>query len=495
MRRAGVLLHVSALPGPFGIGDFGPEARRFVETLAAAGQTLWQIMPLGPPGPGNSPYAARSTFGVDPLLVSLEDLAEDGLLDRACLANPPFAPGRIDFDRVHAWKEGWLREAYQRFAVAPPPPEFAAFVAEVGHWLPDFALFMALRAREEGRSWSEWPDPIRRRETEALAVVGAELVGEVRFQTFVQWAAHRQWRALRRYANARGVGVVGDVPIFVDYDSADVWAHQHLFKLNARGYPAVVAGVPPDAFSATGQRWGNPLYDWEAARADGYRWWIDRFGWALGLVDLLRVDHFRGFESAWEIPADEPTAERGCWVPGPGRELFEQAATALGPLSLIAEDLGVITPQVRALRDGLGYPGMKILQFAFGDDARNPYLPHNLSRLSVVYTGTHDNDTTVGWLATLGEVPRGNLQRYLGKHAPGLDDLVRMAYGAVSETAILPMQDVLRLGSEARTNRPGEPEGNWSWRFSWEQLEPARVEELRALAETYGRYPPQPEEP
>ncbi|MCC7362752.1 MAG: 4-alpha-glucanotransferase [Dehalococcoidia bacterium] len=487
-RRAGVLLHPSSLPGPWGIGDFGADARAFIELLASNGQTLWQIMPLGPVGPGNSPYAARSTFAIEPLLVSPGELVAAGLLDQGDIENTPdFGEGHVDFEAVVAFKLPLLRKAHARFLTWGHQPEFEQFCAEAASWLEDYALFMALRGAKGW--WGEWPLELRQRQPEAMAATRAELADEVRFQEFVQWCAYRQWWALRAYANQRGVQVVGDIPIFVDLDSSDAWANQGIFKLGATGMPEVVAGVPPDAFSATGQRWGNPVYDWEALRERKFDWWVERFRWTLRQVDIIRIDHFRGFESAWEVPAAEETAQHGQWVTGPGREVFDRACEVLGELPIVVEDLGLITDAVRELRDDLGYPGMDVLQFAFGDSPKNPYLPHNVRSESVMYTGTHDNDTTAGWLASMEPEVREDLERYMGHAAKGVPDIARMAYESVAEYVIIPMQDVLELGSEARMNVPGEANGNWTWRMTHAQLQGGAPPWLREFAEVYGRIP------
>lgn len=487
-RRAGILLHPSSLPGPWGIGDFGADARGFVELLAGLGQSLWQIMPLGPVGPGDSPYAARSTFAIEPLLIAPGELAAEGLLEEGELAGPDFGEGRVDFEAVRAWKLPLLWRAFERFEAQGGRREAEEFREQARPWLEDYALFMALRGKHGW--WAEWPGELRSREPAALAAAREALAAEVRFEEFVQWCAYRQWWALRRCANGRGVRVIGDIPIFVDLDSADAWAHQEIFKLGADGKPEVVAGVPPDAFSETGQRWGNPLYDWEVLRERGYDWWVERFRWTLHQVDIVRIDHFRAFESAWEIPAGAATAEHGRWVRGPGRELFDRAHDALGALPIIVEDLGIITDEVRELRDELGYPGMDVLQFAFGDSPRNPYLPHNVRRSSVMYTGTHDNDTTAGWLASAPAAVLEDLARYMGAPpAEGVRDLVRMAYGSVADYAIVPMQDVLELDTGARMNVPGRPEGNWRWRLTHDEPGACEAGWLREFAEIYGRLP------
>jgi len=488
-RSAGVLLHPTSLPGPFGIGDLGPEAHRFVDLLVAGGQGIWQVMPLGPPGPGDSPYAARSSFAGNPLLISPEALVADGLLDRGDLEGAPASRGdRIDFAEVARWKETLLRRASVRFE-GSSFGDWGEFLGGSRGWLPDYSLFMAIRARE-GRSWWDWPDDLARHDTGAVERARVELADEIPFQTFLQWLFWKQWKALKARANEAGIRVFGDIPIFVDLDSADVWANQRLFRLGHGGLPEVVAGVPPDAFSATGQRWGNPHYRWDVLRDEGYAWWIERLRHTLTQVDLVRIDHFRGFEAAWEIPVEEPTAVRGHWAPGPGEEFFRRAEEALGTLPIVVEDLGVITKKVRALRDRLGFPGMKVLHFAFGDDARNPYLPHNLTANCVVYTGTHDNDTTLGWFETRAKKERERILRYLASDGSDIvSDLMRTAYASVAKMAIVPMQDVLLLGPEARMNVPGDADGNWGWRFRHDQVDPGRIAWLREMAVTYGRLP------
>jgi len=488
-RSAGVLLHPTSLPGPFGVGDLGPEAHRFVDMLVSGGQRVWQVMPLGPPGPSDSPYAARSSFAGNPLLISPEAMAADGLLDEGDLRDvPALSNQRVDFPEVAQLKESLFRRAFGRFDHGRFR-DWEEFVDRSRAWLPDFALFMAIRARNS-RSWWEWPEELAGRDAGAVERASRELGDEIRFQEFLQWLFWRQWGALRARANGSGIRIFGDIPIFVDLDSADVWANQRLFRLGHGGQPEVVTGVPPDAFSATGQHWGNPHYRWDVLRDEGYTWWIERLRHTLTMADLVRIDHFRGFEAAWEIPAGAPTAVHGHWAPGPGEEFFQHAEQALGKLPIVVEDLGVITKKVRALRDTLGFPGMKVLQFAFGDDARNPYLPHNLTANCVVYTGTHDNDTTIGWFATRSHDERDRIRRYLATDGHDIaSDLIRTAYASVAEMAIVPMQDVLRLGPEARMNVPGDAHGNWHWRFRNEQVDPGRIVWLREMATTYGRLP------
>ena len=484
-RSAGILLHPTSLPGPGGIGR---EAREFIDFLAAAGCSLWQMLPPGPVGPGDSPYAARSAFACESMLISLPALVEDGLLDsRSDLAPLHTDPHRLDFREHREHREPLLRAACAEFLSAGGASQLEQFGA-ANAWLGPYVRFAALREMSN-QPWWLWPeryhDPLAFPESERTT-----LADEVTYQSFLQWAVDRQWSSLREYARARGVAVYGDVPIFVDLDSADAWANQTLFKLDAAGRPQVVAGVPPDAFSETGQRWGNPHYDWAAMRADGFAWWIARMRRTFSLFDAVRIDHFRGFESAWAIPADQPTAVSGHWEPGPGRELFDALAAAIGPLPIIVEDLGLITPEVRALRDSLGYPGMAVLQFAFGDDDSNPYLPHNHVQDQVVFTGTHDNDTTLGWYRNAPEDERHSVRQYLSVDGENIvDDLVRCAYHSVANTAIIPMQDVLKLGSEARMNVPGRADGNWSWRFTWDQLPEGRTDWLAALAHESSRHP------
>lgn len=490
-RAAGMLLHPTSLPGPHGIGDLGPAAYRFVDFLAAAGQRLWQVLPLGPTGYGDSPYAARSAFAGNPLLISLEQLRDEGLLTPDDLAEvPDFPSDRVLYEQVEAFKLSRLRRAFARFCTQPEAAraDFRAFRTRQAAWLDDFALFMALREAYDGAVWTDWEPAIVQRDPHALATRQQELAEETTFHAFLQFLFERQWTALRRYANERGIRIIGDIPIFVAHDSADVWANQEMFLLDDRGNPTVVAGVPPDYFSPTGQRWGNPLYRWEVLAATGYRWWIDRFRAMLGLVDMIRIDHFRGFVAGWEVPADQETAEHGRWVPGPGKALFQAAQEALGNLPIIVEDLGTITPDVIALREQLGYPGMKVLQFAFGDDAHNPYLPHNYKPRCVVYTGTHDNDTTAGWFATRPPAERDAVLRYLGRDGQDIVwDMIRLALASVAEMAIIPLQDVLNLGSEARLNFPGQPQHNWRWRYREEQLTAEIGTRLRELCAIYGR--------
>lgn len=489
-RGAGVLLHPTSLPGP-AIGDAGPAAHRFVDWLAEAGQAYWQLLPLVPADEGGSPYSGLSAFAGNPLLVSPEALAADGLLSAEDLADPGLPAGRVDFGEAARWKELLLRRAFGAFRAGWAPSlrgEAAAHRERNAAWLEDWCLFRALRDDQGGAAWTEWDPPLRDREPEALAAAREELRDEVERHAFAQWVFDRQWGALRRHAAARGVRLIGDVPIFVAHDSADVWAHRGLFSLDGEGRPTVVAGVPPDYFSATGQRWGNPLYRWDVLRGTGYAWWIARFRRTLEHVDVARVDHFRGFESYWEVPAEEETALHGRWVPGPGADLFRTVEAALGPLPLIAEDLGIITAEVDALREGLGLPGMRVLHFAFGDDDRNPHLPGNHPPNTVAYTGTHDNDTSAGWYAAAGENERAGLRRLTD--APDGDvhwGMIEAVFRSPARVAVVPLQDVLGLGSEARMNTPGTIDGNWSWRASPGDLSDDAARRLREVTQRTGR--------
>jgi 4-alpha-glucanotransferase len=491
-RCSGVLCHPTSFPGPHGIGDIGDSAFRFVDWLAVAGQRLWQVLPLNPPGPGNSPYASPSAFAANPLLISLPWLAGDGLIDPSRLARPPFFPEhQVLFDDVRAWKMSILREAWQAFQTQAGDRQrsgFEAFFTSNRAWLDDYALFMAIKESRGGEGWLHWPEPLRRRDEAALDAAKSELAGEIGFHQFTQYEVRRQWGELKRYANERDIRIIGDLPIFVAHDSSDVWANQGLFRLDPNGRPEVVAGVPPDAFTDQGQLWGNPHYRWPAHAATGYRWWIDRIRVTLEMVDLLRIDHFRGFAAAWTVPVDAPSAASGHWERGPGAAVFEAMTEELGLLPFIVEDLGVITPDVVALRERLGLPGMKVLQFAFGGDQNNAYLPHSYSRDCVVYPATHDNQTTIGWFATISQDERERVQRYLGRDGGDIAwDFIRLALASVAEMAILPLQDILRFNDEARMNVPGLGTGNWGWRFLSHQLHTGTGAGLAELVRTYGR--------
>lgn len=496
-RSSGVLLHPTSLPGRFGIGDLGEPAYRFVDFLVEARQSLWQVLPLGPTGYGDSPYQAFSSFAGNPLLISLEELVKEGALPSDALeVTPRFPDDRVSFGVVIEFKMAILRQSFHYFqehASRAQRQEFARFCDAERGWLDDYALFMALKGHHAGAVWNTWEPKIARREPQALARWRQELATPVAFQQYLQYQFFRQWAAVKGYANRQGIRIVGDVPIFVAHDSADVWAHPELFYLDESGSPTVVAGVPPDYFSETGQLWGNPLYRWDVMAQDGYAWWIERMRMAFRLVDVIRLDHFRGFEGYWEVPATERTAVRGRWVKGPGAAFFQALQQALGDVPIIAEDLGVITPEVEALRDGFGFPGMKILQFAFATDSGNEFLPHNYPRHCVVYTGTHDNDTTVGWFHSAPEQERTYCLQYLGTDGREIHwDLIRLAMMSVADTVVFPLQDLLGLGTEARMNYPSRLGGNWAWRFTAEMLTEEIRDRLAGLTETYGRQPGAP---
>jgi 4-alpha-glucanotransferase len=488
-RTSGVLLHPSSLPGPHGAGDLGAGARHFVDWLVSAGQTLWQVLPLTPVGPGNSPYQSASAFAGNPLLVDLEDLVHCGWLDWM----PPlgFETERCDYLRVAPYRMGQLRTAWKGFrqhAGDADQQAFAAFCAGQSGWLDDYALFMALDARH-GSRWTRWPEALAQRQPEALAAAREQHAETIGFWSFVQWRFMVQWHRLREHAHARGVRIVGDAPIFVAHHSADVWAHASLFFLDAQGEPTVVAGVPPDYFSATGQRWGNPLYRWDVMAADGYAWWTARMAHQLACVDVIRLDHFRGFETYWEIPVSEPTAVAGQWRQGPGMALFDALEAALGPLPVIAEDLGLITDAVTELRLACRFPGMRILHFAFGDTPGNPYRPHNYVTQTVAYTGTHDNNTSLGWWKAASATERDAATDYLGA---GLDSGIHWAMmqavsQSVANMVIFPFQDVLGLDETHRMNTPGLAHGCWEWRFEWDDVGDAPAQRLAAMTRAHGR--------
>ena len=467
-RASGVLLHPTSLPGPYGIGDLGPSAFQFIDWLAESGCKLWQVLPLGPTGYGDSPYQCFSAFAGNPYLISPDYLLRDDLLHPDDLVDiPDFPADKVDFGLIIPWKLNLLERAFTRFKSAPRPvrQDYERFCAENVSWLPDYALFMALKEFHGGGAWDRWPESLRKRDSDSLVEAGQRHADAEERYTFYQFIFFRQWKDIREHAHQQGIQIVGDIPIFVAYDSADVWANPGLFYLDEAGQPTVVAGVPPDYFSRTGQLWGNPLYRWDVLKATGYDWWIARFRAMLGQVDIVRMDHFRGFAGYWEIPAGSPTAETGRWVPGPGEDFLLAVKTALGELPIIAEDLGEITPDVVELRDQFSLPGMKIFQFAFsGPD--NAFLPHNYPTNCVTYTGTHDNDTARGWYESAPEHERDFARRYLAADGEKFAwELVRAAWESVAVYAIAPMQDLLGLGTEARMNYPSTLGGNWTWRM------------------------------
>jgi 4-alpha-glucanotransferase len=490
-RSGGILLHPTSLPGPFGIGDLGPMAYRWVETLASMKLSWWQVLPLGPTGPGDSPYQSFSAFAGGIKLLSPELLAQDGFVSSAFWEGCQFPDAYVDYSAVTGFKTALLREAWANFQAGQGLPlrgEFAAYCDRERAWLDDYALFAALRHRLD-QPLQNWPKDLLRREPTALATASKQLADEVQTVKFGQFLFDRQWSALRTFAHQRGVRIVGDAPIFVAPDSADVWAHPDQFLLDADFHPTVVAGVPPDYFSADGQHWGNPLYDWQRMEKMNYSWWVDRMTRQLSQVDLIRLDHFRGFVQAWHIPAGETTARNGKWVDGPGAKLFDRLRTALGGLPIIAEDLGLITPDVIALRNQLGLPGMRVLQFALNgpDDL---HWPHNYEPNTVCYTGTHDNETVNGWFGRLAEHDRRYLGLTLGKYIEDPAwDLIRYAWSSVAMLAMAPLQDVLSLGNEARMNTPGVAQGNWRWRFRLDQFRPDLIGRLAELTTLYNRVP------
>jgi 4-alpha-glucanotransferase len=492
-RSSGILLHPSSLASRGGIGDFGPAAYEFADWLAAGKQTLWQVLPLGPVGFGNSPYSCTSAFAGNTLLISAERLAEQGLLDRAIADSLPDGDSPVDYERVQLHKVPLLRQAADKFFAQPKHPlhpPYDTFCEENKKWLDDYVLFSVLREKFDGESWQSWPKELVKRDPAAIKKISADLAREIDRERFLQFAFFYQWCSLRSYCSERGIRVVGDVAIFVSYDSADVWTHPDIFRLREDLTPEVVSGVPPDAFSETGQRWGNPLYDWDKLKVRGYDWWIDRLRWATETCDILRLDHFRGFEAYWEIPADEETAIHGRWIPGPGKDFFIAVQNKLGKLPFIVEDLGLITPDVELLRDNLELPGMKVMQFGFGDRGAHIYLPHRYETNCVVYTGTHDNDTTLGWWKSLAsDAERISAATYLNitREEDISWSFVRGALTSVANLAIVPLQDVLGLDSDARMNVPSKTLGNWSWRLNKGHLTSELAERLSRLVELTDR--------
>ena len=502
-RASGVLLHLTSLPSEFGIGDLGSAAYKFVDFLASAGQTYWQILPLGPTGYGDSPYQSFSAFAGNTNLIAPQKLVEDGFLTEWEInRKPDFPIGRVDFGKLYDWKNWILGLAYERFSSVTRPElryEFEEFCQSETAWLEDFALFRALKKSKDHQSWQEWEAPLKLRDETALAEAQRDLFEAVQEQKFQQWLFFRQWKNLKDYCRSKNIKIVGDVPIFISLDSADVWCNPSQFKLNEDGSPQVVAGVPPDFFSKTGQLWGNPIYNWEQMLNDNFRWWIDRVKAILKMVDIVRVDHFRGFAAAWEVPGGDKTAQRGNWVGVPGGELFDALKNAIGDLPFWAEDLGVITPDVEELRDRFGFPGMRILQYGFSGDPHNRDLPHNYVKNSVAYTGTHDNDTVVGWFnSQAGKQTTDDRSQMSREHyfclnylkSDGLEihwDFIRAVWESVADTAITPMQDLLGLDNQARMNLPASKSGNWSWQCVNDDFSDEIASRLRELTEIYGR--------
>lgn len=493
-RASGLLLHLTSLPSPYGIGDVGPAAFAWVDRLHEAGQCWWQALPLGPTGYGNSPYQSLSSFAGNGLLISPDYLIEDGLLRASDFGGRSFSATAIDYDAVISFKHGLLERAWSNFSAGARPdlrPAYEQFCNDQAHWLEDYALFRALKIRYNGAYYLQWPADLVQRKPAALAQARRDLASQINEVRFAQFLLLRQGERLKQYAHANGVRLIGDLPFFVSPDSSDVWANPELFLLDEQRRPRVVAGVPPDYFSSQGQLWGNPVYDWEALRRTGYRWCIDRLQALLAHVDVIRLDHFRGFAAAWHVPAGATTAQSGQWVPGPGAEFLNAVKRELGALPFIVEDLGVITPDVSALRDQFRLPGTRVLQFAFDGLSDNPYLPHNYVTDTVVYTGTHDNPTTRGWFEELPEYQRQNLWNYLKRPAGESDEaaaaLMGLAWSSVAALAMAPLQDVLNLGREARMNVPGRAEGNWRWRWTEDILSAPAFQSMLDLTKTTNR--------
>jgi 4-alpha-glucanotransferase len=505
IRTSGVLLHPTSLPSRYGIGDLGKAAYDFVDFLAETNQSLWQILPLGPTGYGDSPYQCFSAFAGNPLLVSPDSLVEDGLLKTADLNNvPTFSPDSVDYGPVIEFKQSLFKQAFENFKTESSEElqkEFAVFCEQSNLWLQDYAIFRACKDAHDGQEWTKWDKHLSKRENNALHFFQENHADEITAHKFYQFLFFRQWFKLALYANSKGIKIIGDVPIFVAHDSADVWAHPHLFELNSDGTPVKVAGVPPDYFSETGQLWGNPLYRWDLIEQTGYQWWIDRIRATLAQVDIIRLDHFRGFEKYWAVPAEEKTAIKGRWEDGPGASLFLALQNALGAeLPIIAEDLGLITEEVDALRDLFNFPGMRILQFAFGtDEQADDFKPFNYPQNCVVYTGTHDNDTTISWFTSSDEgdttrsmdevnEERDYILKYVGTDGKEINwDLIRLALASVARTAIIQMQDILSVGAEGRMNVPARESGNWGWRYQASDLTEKITERFLELTKVYGR--------
>ena len=480
-RRAGILLHPTSLPGANDHGDMGHQAYRFVEFLQAAGISVWQTLPLGPTHEDRSPYQCLSVHAGNPLLVSMDWLLDRGWLKKSDMRNKKLTDKK---------RRQYLSQSYKRFLKAKDDyyQPYLQFLQQQAYWLDDYALFIAIRNEQQHNGWMFWPAPLRERDGQALTDARERLHDEIKRICFEQFVFFQQWLELKQYAKRHGIIMFGDMPIFVAHDSAEVWAHREFFSVNEHGEAIKVAGVPPDYFSENGQRWGNPLYQWDNIKADNFKWWIDRMRTQLLMFDIVRIDHFRGFEANWEIPAEEPTAINGHWVKTPGRALLKTLHKHFDPLPIIAEDLGIITPEVDALRQEFHIPGMKVLQFAFSDDNSNPYLPHNHSADSVVYTGTHDNDTTLSWYNDLDDSSRQYTHDYLGDDIEDMPwPMIRLALASVSGICILPMQDILSLGKGNRMNVPGTQEGNWCWRFEWDQVAIDLGERLNKLIKTYER--------
>jgi 4-alpha-glucanotransferase len=488
-RKSGVLLHITSLPGDDGTGTLGKNAFRFVDFLAKSKQKMWQILPLGQVGFGDSPYQCYSAFAGNIQLIDLELLAEDGWLKKSEIKSPGFNALKADFEGLRQWKLPLLKKAYNNFQLKIEPwlNEYFYFQYEHKWWLNDFALFMALKDFFKGVGWHNWPDEIKFRKPEALKKYSESLKMEIDFWMFMQWQFFRQWHRLKKYANEKGIEIIGDVPLYVSTDSSDVWANTDIFYLDKNLNPTFVGGVPPDYFSKTGQLWGNPVFNWQRLEERQFDWWMARLGFNVNMFNLVRIDHFRGLESYWSVPAGEKTAINGKWEAAKGYQLLQKFKHEYGSLPFIAEDLGVITPEVEKLRDELHLTGIKVLQFAFGSDAKNVNLPHNYKPNFLVCTGTHDNDTTLGWLTSVKGKEKKLVQKYLGEPEKALQNSIETVSASTAKMAIFPMQDILGLGTEARMNTPGTATGNWGWRFPWEQLNQTQISFLKEITEKYNR--------
>ena len=490
MRKCGVLMPVSSLPSRFGIGGFSKEAYDFVDFLAEGGQSLWQILPLGPTGYGDSPYQSFSTFAGNPYYISLDALIEQGLLtEEECeAADYGDHPNYVNYEKIYNSRFALLRKAFNR-ADIENDTSYKKFVEDQSAWLKDYAMYMAIKDSLGGVAWIEWDEDIRLRKPAAMAHYEETLKEDIAFYSYLQYLFATQWSALKAYANGKGINIIGDIPIYVAFDSADTWANPELFQLDEENIPTAVAGCPPDAFSATGQLWGNPLYRWDYHEKTGFAWWIRRLAYCFTIYDVVRIDHFRGFDEYWAIPYGDPTAEFGRWEKGPGYALFEAMKKALGNREVIAEDLGFLTPSVLKLVKKTGYPGMKVLQFAFDSREESDYLPHNYTHNCVVYTGTHDNDTVMGWIPAMSRKDLAFAKKYIGvkRTSDICSNLIRMAYASVADTAIIPIQDYLELGSEARINTPSTLGGNWEWRMSAQDCTSQLAARMLELATVYGR--------
>lgn len=489
-RSSGILLHISSLPGDGGIGCMGKDAFQFVDFLAQTKQKIWQILPLGPVGFGNSPYQCYSAFAGTPMFIDVQQLVSDRLVSKGLVADQQFKAGKVEFERVGEWKTAIFREAFSGFQknFSRYRDEYHTFMQHNSWWLDDYALFRALKTKYGESVWNTWKKELIVRDKHTIQEAFKELHAEIDFHRFLQFIFFRQWFKLKNYANSKGIQIIGDIPLYVSLDSVDVWANQDIFLLDGDSKPTQVGGVPPDYFSETGQLWGNPVFDWERVAGRDFDWWLARLHFNLRMFDLVRVDHFRGLESFWAIGAKEETAIVGEWLPAKGHELFSKLREHLGKLNVIAEDLGIITPEVEKLRDEFDLPGMKVLQFAFGSDATNENLPHNYSTNFMVYTGTHDNDTSLGWFNSIEKKERKMLRKYIsGSGKQFVRNFIEQAWASVAHTAIVPMQDVLGLDSDARMNTPGVATGNWDWRFSWSQIRPNQKIFLRQITEKYNR--------